>query len=75
MNGFIGLAIALAGIGTDAGSSGGPCGILKDMAIQPVDPSKAPVVVTREFLAPGRINPFQYGQFIEYLCNLVPGMW
>jgi len=45
------------------------------MAIQPVDPSKAPVVVTREFLAPGRINPFQYGQFIEYLCNLVPGMW
>jgi len=22
-----------------------------------------------------RISPFQYGQFIEYLCDLVPGMW
>ena len=31
--------------------------------------------MTREFLTPARINPFQYGQFIEYLCNLVPGMW
>ena len=31
--------------------------------------------MTRDFLRPGRINPFQYGQFIEYLCDLVPGMW
>ena len=45
------------------------------MAIEPVDPARAPVVVTREFLTPARINPFQYGQFIEYLCTLVPGMW
>lgn len=22
-----------------------------------------------------RISPLQYGQFIEYLCDLVPGMW
>jgi alpha-L-arabinofuranosidase len=43
--------------------------------IEPIDPSKAPVVVTTEFLTPARINPFQYGQFIEYLCTLVPGMW
>src|SRR6202044_1348643 len=35
----------------------------------------APVVVTRKFLTPEKINPYQYGQFIEYLCNLVPGMW
>jgi alpha-L-arabinofuranosidase len=34
-----------------------------------------PVVVTREFVSPGRINPFQSGQFVEYLCNLVPSMW
>ncbi len=46
-----------------------------DMTIEPIDPAKAPVVVTREFLTPARINPFQYGQFIEYLCTLVPGMW
>ena len=24
---------------------------------------------------PGQISPLQYGQFIEYLCNLVPSMW
>jgi len=33
------------------------------------------VKITREFLSPGDISPLQYGQFVEYLCNLVPGMW
>jgi alpha-N-arabinofuranosidase len=36
---------------------------------------EAPFKVTREFLRPGTISPLQYGQFIEYLCDLVPGMW
>jgi alpha-N-arabinofuranosidase len=31
--------------------------------------------VTRRFLQTGTINPMQYGQFIEYLCDLVPSMW
>jgi alpha-N-arabinofuranosidase len=31
--------------------------------------------ITREPLVGGEISPFQYGQFIEYLCDLVPGMW
>src|SRR3974377_44652 len=31
--------------------------------------------VTRAPLVAGEISPLQYGQFIEYLCNLVPGMW
>jgi alpha-N-arabinofuranosidase len=31
--------------------------------------------VTREPLCPGRISPLQYGQFVEYLCDLVPSMW
>ncbi len=31
--------------------------------------------VTKEFLNDGRITQGQYGQFIEYLANLVPGMW
>ncbi len=35
----------------------------------------APLKVTRDFLRPGSIDPMQYGQFIEYLCTLVPGMW
>ena len=46
-----------------------------ETATEPASSVKSPVIVTREFLTPSRINPFQYGQFIEYLCNLVPGMW
>jgi alpha-L-arabinofuranosidase len=34
-----------------------------------------PVKITNQFLVPEKISPLQYGQFIEYLCNLVPGMW
>src|SRR5437773_10461907 len=33
------------------------------------------IKITREFLYPEEISPLQYGQFVEYLCNLVPGMW
>src|SRR6266446_6439229 len=31
--------------------------------------------VTREPLCAGQISPLQYGQFVEYLCDLVPAMW
>lgn len=34
-----------------------------------------PMKITDEPLCPGRISPMQYGQFIEYLCDLVPSMW
>ena len=42
---------------------------------EPADPVKSPIVITRDFLRPDRINPYQYGQFIEYLCTMVPAMW
>jgi alpha-L-arabinofuranosidase len=45
-----------------------------DLKIEEVDGSAAPLRIAREFL-PGTINPMQYGQFIEYLCDLVPSMW
>jgi alpha-N-arabinofuranosidase len=35
----------------------------------------ATIRVTREPACAGEINPMQYGQFIEYLCDLVPSMW
>jgi alpha-L-arabinofuranosidase len=69
-DGHIRVAPFLVGFGKGRGTVW-----FDDMAIEPVDPTRAPVVVTREFLTPARINPFQYGQFIEYLCTLVPGMW
>lgn len=31
--------------------------------------------ITREPLVPGEIRCEQCGQFVEYLCDLVPGMW
>lgn len=46
-----------------------------DVRLQEFDLNRALVKVTREPLCPGAINPFQYGQFVEYLCNLVPAMW
>src|SRR5262249_23729538 len=46
-----------------------------DLKLEPVDVSKAALKVTRSFLAPGEISPYQYGQFMEYLCDLIPGMW
>ena len=45
------------------------------MTIERIDPNDSPVKITREFLRPARINPYQYGQFIEYLCTMVPAMW
>jgi alpha-N-arabinofuranosidase len=45
------------------------------LRLEEVDMTMAPITVTRDPLCPGEINPFQYGQFIEYLCDLVPSMW
>ena len=33
------------------------------------------ITITRQPLVNGEISPLQYGQFIEYLCDLVPSMW
>jgi alpha-N-arabinofuranosidase len=38
-------------------------------------PTGAVISISREPLCPGRINPYQYGQFVEYLGDLVPAMW
>jgi len=46
-----------------------------DVHLQELSPSQIPAKITREPLVPARINPMQYGQFIEYLCDLVPSMW
>ncbi len=46
-----------------------------DLRLDQVDVSTAPLKVTREPLVQGHIHPFQSGQFVEYLCDLVPSMW
>jgi alpha-N-arabinofuranosidase len=46
-----------------------------DLKLETFKPEETPMRITQEPLCPGRINPMQYGQFIEYLCDLVPSMW
>ncbi len=46
-----------------------------DLRLEEVNLNMNPITVTREPLNAGEISPFQYGQFIEYLCDLVPAMW
>ncbi len=46
-----------------------------DLKIEPIDPSTIPIVFKREPLRNEPISRMQYGQFIEYLCDLVPSMW
>lgn len=46
-----------------------------DLTLETINPAKTPLKVTRKFLLPDTISPYQYGQFIEYLCDLVGSMW
>jgi alpha-L-arabinofuranosidase len=69
-DGHVRIAPFLVGFGKGRGTAW-----FDEMAIERIEPNESPVVITREFLRPGRINPFQYGQFIEYLCTMVPAMW
>ncbi|HWE39291.1 MAG TPA: alpha-L-arabinofuranosidase C-terminal domain-containing protein [Isosphaeraceae bacterium] len=69
-DGRVRVAPFLVGFGKGKGTAW-----FDDLAIEPIDPAKATVVVTREPLRTGRIEQGQYGQFVEYLCDLVPSMW
>jgi alpha-N-arabinofuranosidase len=45
------------------------------LELKRVDLSHVPARISRTFLFAEKISPLQYGQFMEYLCDLVPGMW
>ncbi len=64
------LALFLCGWGKGTGSAE-----FRRMRLERIQVEGAPMRIMREPLGPGRINPMQYGQFIEYLCDLVPSMW
>jgi alpha-N-arabinofuranosidase len=45
-------------------------------ALVPAWADSVPVIkIDREPIHSGRISPYQYGQFMEYLCDLFPSMW
>jgi len=45
------------------------------LRLEEMKPAMSAIKVLRKPLHPDKINPYQYGQFIEHLCTLVPGMW
>jgi alpha-N-arabinofuranosidase len=69
-DGGIRIAPFLVGYGKGRGSAW-----FDAMSLVPIETEGAPIVITRDFLRDAPINPFQYGQFVEYLCMLVPAMW
>lgn len=70
ISGMARIAIFLAGWGRGTGAIW-----VSGVSLAECNLDQAPITVTNRPLNPGKIDPGQYGQFIEYLCNLVPGMW
>jgi alpha-N-arabinofuranosidase len=64
------IAVFFVGFGKGTGTAW-----FDGLALEALDGARAPLRVTREALYPESISPLQYGQFVEYLCDLVPGMW
>ncbi len=69
-DGWVRIAPFLAGYGKGKGTAW-----FDGLSLEVINAARLPAVITRERLGTGTINQMQYGQFIEYLCNLVPGMW
>jgi alpha-N-arabinofuranosidase len=69
-DGRVRVAVFFVGFGQGTGTAW-----FDDLKLEEVDPSKIPLKITRDLLFKEAINPNQYGQFVEYLCDLVPSMW
>jgi alpha-N-arabinofuranosidase len=69
-DGRVRVAPFFAGFGKGTGTAW-----FADLSIAPIDLAKAPLRITSAPLGAGTISPYQYGQFIEYLCDLVPSLW
>jgi alpha-N-arabinofuranosidase len=64
------IAVFFVGYGKGTGTAW-----FDDLSLERLDASQAVIKMTRAPLVDAEISPYQYGQFIEYLCDLVPGMW
>ncbi len=69
-SGRIRIALFMFGFGKGTGSIE-----FKGVRLDKLNPENLPLIVTHWPLCPARISPLQNGQFIEYLCDLVPSMW
>ena len=69
-DGRVRLCLFYAGFGCGVGTAW-----FDDIQLDEISPGRATIQITREPLVAASINPMQYGQFVEYLCDLVPAMW
>ena len=69
-DGLTRIAVFFVGFGKGTGKAW-----FDQIELGEVDLSCADWVITPEPVCPGTISPFQYGQFIEYLCALTPSMF
>jgi len=69
-SGRVRICIFFVGFGRGVGTAW-----FDGVEVKPLDLADKPVTITLDPLSEGTISPYQYGQFIEYLCDLVPGMW
>lgn len=51
-----------------------PCSIFSVVTAD-LGAANSVIRITADPLLPAKISPLQYGQFVEYLCDLVPSMW
>ena len=64
------IAIFFVGYGKGTGTAW-----FDDLSLEEVPVDSIQLRITPEPLCQGEISPFQYGQFIEYLCGLTPSMF
>ena len=64
------IAIFFVGYGKGTGTAW-----FDDLSLEEIDARNTTLQITREPVCAGEISPFQYGQFIEYLCGLTPSMF
>jgi alpha-N-arabinofuranosidase len=69
-DGRVRLCLFFVGFGKGTGTAW-----FDELRLEETRVGNLPVKVTRRPLCDGEISPLQYGQFVEYLCDLVPGMW
>lgn len=64
------IAVFFVGYGKGTGTAW-----FDDLSLEEVPVEDIQLQITPEPLCQGEISPFQYGQFIEYLCALTPSMF
>ena len=69
-DGLTRIAVFLVGYGKGTGTAW-----FDDLTLEEIDAHVTKLEITRDPVCRGDISPFQYGQFIEYLCGLTPSMF